>query len=73
MESTEAPSTTVAENLHDTAIEARQDLKYVRDQLALCLEVLDEGPHDLESLQERYRSLAEKLRKTADRLDSQDS
>jgi hypothetical protein len=56
-------------DLETSGLNAKETVEYVREQLIRCLNATDDPDADVEGIKERYRSLAEKLRRAADQLD----
>jgi len=57
-------------DLETAALDAKETVEYIREQLILCLDATDDPDASVEAIQARYTDLAEKLRRAADELDS---
>jgi len=56
-------------DLETSGLNAKEAVEYVREQLIRCLDATESPDADVEAIKERYRSLAQKLRRAADELD----
>lgn len=55
-------------DLEDAALDANEEIEYVRQQITRCLDMLDNPDADLDAILDRYNSLAEKLKDASDTL-----